>query len=553
MRALLVLSLSVVGFAAFMGCTREPSPPSGTGAVRGSSSSPSPPGSVSTSVAAPSASAPPIPPSAAPDGPIGAAHPVLFQAASPDGRWVAFCEAGADSDGDGKIAVRLGAHGEPRGDAMTLHLAQGGQDAAVEDFIAADKTGRYVVVLRDARLVLVDASKTTEVDLTALGADARDDGDPTRPHRAASFDGSGTRLLYLRGGGAMEAAAVIVRDLASGRETVLASGPGNLWRAWFGTGDAFVVLEVNAVDTDQNGKLEWPRVRTSLAPRRCRGEPMSAMFAGAKGDTPVTRVVPTKGGTARDLPDLVTPLGERLLRRTPDGALVLEEPRTGTREIASAACRGRLLAADAASGTAIVVCGDQDRVGPVVLAGGASPVPLGFAVYGPDNDVWSSGSGTIAALSKGTGSHDTRMPVLYDFATGAQTVLHPNDEVLAIRGGSVLVGRAPSPKSSDLRKLVILDVASHAEHPLKAEVDAIWAHAIGTGDTVAVTSHDSATSLVIDLARGVLVGRVPGRAVAIASSSGTDAPWVRVLVAGAEARARAPLPDGPLRWLVPVP
>jgi hypothetical protein len=538
----LSLAACTWGLALSIGCAQEATKPSRVDVER-----PDARRAITPAGADASPSPPPI--GEAPDGAVGTAHPILFQAASADGLWVAFCQARTDTDADGQIAVRLGTHGEPAGDAMTLYLAQRGQESAIEDLVDADPTGRFLTVVRGARLVLVDALSRTEVDLSALGADARDDGDPTRKHRAASFDASGSHLLYMRGEDG--AAQVVVRDLATGGETTHSPGPGKLWRASFGEGDAWIVLEVVVADTDHDGKLEWPSLRTSLAGRHCRGRAMSATFAGRRGDEPVTRVLPTSGGVARDLPDLVRPLGDRLLRRAPTGALVIDDPRTGAREIASATCKGKLVAADAPSGAAIVVCGDPDRVGPVLVAGGAQPRSLGFSVYGPRSDQWSTTTGSIARIEKGTGTFRERVPSFYDFRTGTLVDLHAGDQVLASYGAFALVSRAPV-GSATKRGLLSFDVAHRAERPLNAEVDPIAAHAVGNGGILAVSAPDAGTSPVIDLVRGVLVGSVHGNAVAVASNAGQPTPWTRVLVASAEARARAPLPVGPLRWVEPV-
>src|SRR4051812_36521881 len=94
--------------------------------------------------------------SAAPATGLGTAHPVRLIDSSPDGRWAAICEARADTDKSGDIAVGPGFNGI-YGDQMTAFLVTGaGPGIELDDFIDRDPVGRWVVVLRKAKLVLLD-------------------------------------------------------------------------------------------------------------------------------------------------------------------------------------------------------------------------------------------------------------------------------------------------------------------------------------------------------------------------------------------------------------
>src|SRR6185503_17740447 len=78
-----------------------------------------------------------------------------------------------------------------------------------DEFVAADPNGRRVAFIRSGRLIVLDLDHKEEIDLTALGADARDDPSPFGGHRAASFDREG-KLLYLKMQG--DHTALVVRS-----------------------------------------------------------------------------------------------------------------------------------------------------------------------------------------------------------------------------------------------------------------------------------------------------------------------------------------------------
>ena len=95
---------------------------------------------------------------------------------------------------------------------------------------------------------------------------------------------------------------VVQRDLRTGAERPIDSGPGELSRAFFDRSGRFVVMDVVARDTDRDGLLTQPRVATTLGSRRCRAPVSSASFFGEMGDKPVQRIAPVEGGPVRDAP-----------------------------------------------------------------------------------------------------------------------------------------------------------------------------------------------------------------------------------------------------------
>jgi hypothetical protein len=214
------------------------------------------------------------------DGSIGTAHPILFQDMAPDGHWSLVCQAREDTDGDGRLEVLVGRHGNLAGDEMSPYLiVESGAGWAFDELVSTDPTGRYVAVREGACLTVVDTQSRQATTLP--NADLRDDG-RFGSHRGVAFDASGARMLYLRGA---EKATIVLRELSTGAETVLDSGPGLVWSARFdpeGRG-----LEVITIPS---GK--WPLFASTLAPRRCRGSVSSFSMFGAALPRQLLRYVP---------------------------------------------------------------------------------------------------------------------------------------------------------------------------------------------------------------------------------------------------------------------
>jgi dipeptidyl aminopeptidase/acylaminoacyl peptidase len=212
-------------------------------------------------------------------------------------RWAAICEARQDDDGNGKLQVMVMQHGDTGGDELRPYLVLGaGKGAEIDDFVASDPKGRWVVTTKDMCVHLVDTETGKAVALR--GADGRPGDEVSGDHRAASFSPDGKALLYIKSDGARS--IVVQRDLGTGAERAIDPGPGELSRAFFDRSGRFVVMEVVARDTNGDGLLTQPRVSTTLGSRRCRAPVTSASFYGQIGDKPVQRVAPVAGGAVRD-------------------------------------------------------------------------------------------------------------------------------------------------------------------------------------------------------------------------------------------------------------
>lgn len=208
---------------------------------------------------------------------VGTAHAIVVEAAAFDGAWIAICQARVDTDGDGAIEVKLGMHGDTWGDALTPFVVRrSGPGEPIDTLVTFSDDRRWLAVLRRGRLALLDGPAGAWTELA--GADVRDDGVPLGAHRAASL--GNRRMTYFR-----DDHTLVIRELASGRERAVAV-PGLLWRVEVQPGDEWAMVYSITRDTDGDGKLAWPSLRTSLSARGCRGPITSYSTGGWSGDEP---------------------------------------------------------------------------------------------------------------------------------------------------------------------------------------------------------------------------------------------------------------------------
>jgi hypothetical protein len=230
---------------------------------------------------------------------LGTASPGVAYVTDGSRRWAAICEARQDDDGNGKLQVMVMQHGDTGGDQLRPYLVLGaGKGAEIDDFVASDPNGRWVVTTKDMCVHLVDTETGKAVALR--GADGRPGDTVSGDHRAATFSPDGKTLLYIKSDGVRS--IVVQRDLRTGTERPIDPGPGDLSRVFFDRSGRLVVMDVVARDTDRDGLLTQPLVATTLGRRRCRAPVSSASFFGEIGDKPVQRVAPVEGGAVRDAP-----------------------------------------------------------------------------------------------------------------------------------------------------------------------------------------------------------------------------------------------------------
>lgn len=314
-------------------------------------------------------------------GDIGSAGPTKLLAASTSGAWVALCD---DESRSAKLVLGSGT-GE-----------------RIDELLAQDPTGRYVVTAHDGVAVLVDAATGLRVSLSQLGADVRRARADYAEHRTLSFDARGRYLAYLKTSGSDF--LIVVRTLETGAEQILPPGVGQVFRLKLSADARYVAFDALREDTNHNGKLDWPAPEELPRKNACDSSNLpkfrSFAFQG-RGDAITRAVVALETGAQRDVPQLVTPLGESLLVREADGRLQLDQAGKLS-ALAPASCGARVLFADAERG--------------LVLASCAPPPPKRSANALPvsgKREVWLFGSGYAKNLQS----------ELYETSTDREAVL----------------------------------------------------------------------------------------------------------------------------------
>jgi len=285
-------------------------------------------------------------------GDFGAPGPTIVRAADASERWMAVCQARSDTDGDGKIEIHVGHHGEVFGDRMELYLVLGGGGGTQIDALASRSAdGRWLAIVRGGKVELVDAQSG---DLFALrGADAQSDGRPGAPHRAAMF--AKDRLLYIRhtAGGDM----LVVHDPADHGEREIAV-PGRLWRIDHGPDR---IARVYTVPSGQ----PFPMLQTTLDAGECVGPALSYSTYGNRGPKPTERWIELDSGKERAADGGEVAVGATIVRAPSDGALYFDGE-----QIAPPACRVQLLAVLPQPVRAIAICGEKKQAKIVLLGKG---------------------------------------------------------------------------------------------------------------------------------------------------------------------------------------
>ena len=468
------------------------------------------------------ASAPPAAPPP-PEDAIGTADPVVLDAASPLGSWVVACQAREDTDGDGRIRVGVDPRGELTGDELRPYLMVGkGPGRPIDELIAADPTGRWLVLREEGRPWLVDTTGSGRLDLGALGADSRADALPYADHRTFAFDGSGTKLSYVRSGERNES-EVVVRTLADGSEHIVDPGPGKLWRAAIDMTGNWVVIEMITEDTSGNGRLGWPVPEREHLSHRCRG-PIARYSAWQdRGDQPATLVAPATGGRAKLMSSLVAPLRSRLLVRLPGGEIYLRSWSGKRVRLGEGQCLGHLVHADVDRGLALFACEQEEGRPLLELRGPGFRRELEIPVAGQAVRNWPASTARLIPVYPGQDA------LLVDFEKQATVALEPRDSVLLVAGSRALVRRGDD--------LLLIDVDSALERPLATLPHPI--PDVQLQPPVAVVSP-----FVIDIERGKVLGTESGRPLAVTRDG-------HVLVAAGHDASADAVAVGPLLWRRP--
>jgi hypothetical protein len=439
------------------------------------------------------------------------------------GHWLLACTARTDSDGNGRIAVDVAPSGNLVGDLLDVELVVGGRKPErVEDLLADDPTGRFVVVRREGKAWLIDVAGGKDLDLKTLDWDDRDDALPLRAHRALTFDPRGELLAYVRRRG--NRPEVVLRTLTSGTERTVSDLPGEPQRmAWDGTGAQLVITTV-ADDTNGNGRLD-AAAPAAKGPRfGCSGPIPRLRVPPEVGDRPSTFVVPRSGGAARFVPDFATPFGSAVVVRAADGELLLASG-SGKKALTPASCGARILFGDPARGLLLVACpGKNPQRATVELVGAGTRLELGVEVQPTSIDAWPGSPTRLVALYPGVDA------LLFDLERRTTLRLEAGDQVLASGGARALVRRRGA--------ILLVDVDKNSTKTLVPKLPPL--PFIVVQGTMAVVG-----TAVVDVLRDDPLGTVSGRPLALTPSGD-------VLVARGGPPSAERLALGPLVWERPM-
>jgi len=477
------------------------------------------------------APAPPI------QGAVGSARPTTFEAAAADRRWLLFCQATRDSDGDGRLRVSLGQYGELNGDELELYLGlAGAEPEPVDAFWGADPSERWLVVKQADNAVLIDTSQGRRLVLESENADLGEIGDTALPHRALAFDTVRQRLVFSREA-APDGFEIHARSLADFSDTLVKKLNGRLWRMRTSHDSQWLVVERVVEDTTKNGRLDLPAPTVPSKPR-CHGPVRQFAAWLPTGDALTTTIISLATGHATDVDDLAAPFGARFLFRDRGGALWLGDGKQKQR-LANRECGAQVIHADPDRGLVVAGCSGPKPLPeeeastkrakkrepprtrwPLRLLGRGLDLDLGLDLGPTGYDRWPEGSPRLFPLHAGAATR------LLDMETHRLVEVEPRTFVVATYGTRALL--------LEQSRLTLLDVGKNEK---LLELDAV-AHApriLTRGQSALVSPY------VIDLAKGALLGRVDSRVLALSAEG-------YVLEAEGAPEGAETLALGPLAW-----
>lgn len=493
---------------------------------------------------------------AAPDSDqLGTSGPIAVEAVAPDGRWVAYCQPTQDTNGDGQVHVTTNARGEVVGDALDVFLALGASangaptspPERIDELLAYDATGRWLVLRNDDRVFLLDTSSGARVDLTPLAPDVRSDEAFEIGHRSFAFDDAAKQLLVLshRGRFRYEAHLLALPEDAlpdPNRARKVTLPAGETWRVELSGDGAHAIVKTMLHDPAKNASYQWPAPLRNAPIRRCRGPFTQAGAWAHRGGEITTLLASTTDLVPQAAPGFVMPLRGGWLRRERNGRLLLV--RGGTqKQVASERCGARVLHADTKRDLFLVSCEhyalEKPKVEETKSAKGtkrkSAPPKFRFELYLVAPGFVKDLEADLPATNYDRPPGDT--PTLVPLRPGARNVLldleqrrlfelPPDDRILAVHEQKALVRRGT--------KLVLFDAKLQKEREIATQVKT-FPELLVAGRFVFVEPY------LVDLADGTVRLEHRGAPLALTQSG-------HLLVPAQESTLEA-WARGPLRWL----
>lgn len=280
---------------------------------------------------------------------VGFQTPTAWLASSPTGHWTALCEVPHDTDGDGKLHVRVTPRGLFEGDSLRHVLYVGDQRQVIDEFAGADPSGRYVAYVHEDALYLLDT--VTHQTLHLPQADTRASQASYQSLRSVAFSDDGRYVAYLLGASPPR---VVLRDLTQHQERRFTL-PAAAYRITFAPGGRFLRLSVPRRDTNKNGRLDWQHpLRRDPAP--CPSPLPTYNVWEFPGDVPDTDLLDVKTGEVSSPEGFAAVAGDVIVRRTDDRQLIASTPGRPAWTVSAPECNGRVHHIDPTSGVIVYGC-----------------------------------------------------------------------------------------------------------------------------------------------------------------------------------------------------
>lgn len=448
--------------------------------------------------------------------------PVLLRAASARGAWLWGCVVDADTNGDGQRTLEARADGALVGDAASPWLYAGGRRLDGTPLVAG-QDGRFLVVrTQDDAVALLDAQSGT---VTAL-ADARVEPDPSGNlwHRQLAFDDAGRRLAYPTEHGVR----VVALD-ESGAATTLAdvSLPGRRV-VELTLHEATLALRLVPASGGSPVSRARPLPPCSHAVPRPVGWPRSKL----EPERFVLRLPTVEPARAelRAVPDLLTPLGQHLLRDGGGGRLLLETAAGRLTEPWRGRCGGLPLAVQERAGTVLFGCNGSGFRKQLELRGSDGSASTLEQTVAPRLDAFVRRvSARLLAVYPGADAG------VVDLEQRRYVPLLAGDHVVSVFGARVLVQRGT--------QLRWVDVEAAAGAPAAAPNGVALGETEPLLEPLLAGGYAYVRPWLVELTSGTAT-RVEEPVLAVDTSG-------RVLVAASGGSAT--VARGPLRWSAPFP
>ena len=183
--------------------------------------------------------------SALPRHALGTADPIELIASARNGRWVVACQA--------------------RGGPMRPYVIRGeGAGQPIDGFVTSSPDDRWIAVLRDGKLVLIDDADGTEHIVP--------EADILDPGVAPRFGGDSRHLLYFR---IVDGARIpVIRDLSAQRDRLIALPRASVRHVRWKPGVAWARLELERPPLI-NTRRSWPEGAEQVRSTTCEDRAIS--------------------------------------------------------------------------------------------------------------------------------------------------------------------------------------------------------------------------------------------------------------------------------------